>query len=333
MKNASKQPSEIEFLALKMLKGTISSAEKEKLEAWYSANPSEFPVWELKNENKDQLSERLYSSIVSKIEFVQVNPSKSSINYFAIAASIVVVCGIGIFLWLKTFNQAEIVTNLQASSNGAITKIHLPDHSIVWLKGNSRLDYPSKFSDSTRNVILHGEALFEVAKDKKHPFIIKTGNYLARVLGTSFNIKESTETKSFKLTVLTGRVAILSSGSGNRENIKPIIINHGHEYEINGTHNLQSLISAPVAEKVLILNGTEYDMNFENIAFNDVKERVEKKFNVKINTGKNNYSNCFLSADVTDQSLENTLKVISAVINSQYTINKNQIDLTGGGCN
>lgn len=333
MKNADKLPLEIINLAEKLVNGSINAEEKEHLETWYSDNPTEIPTWELKNESKVQLSDRLYQSISSKLEFVPSKRSKSLIRYFAVAASIVIVCGIGIFLWLQTSRQEPIVKNISAFSNGLIKKIHLPDHSIVWLKGNSKLEYPSKFSDSTRNVTLHGEALFEVAKDKKHPFVIKTGNYLARVLGTSFNIKESVKQRSFKLTVLTGKVAIISSNHQNSESAKPIIITHGTEFEVNGAQNSPKLIPAPVAEKVLILNGTEYDMNFENIAFNDVKDRVEKKFNVKINTGKTNYSNCFLSADVTDQSLENTLKVISAVINSQYTINKNQIDLTGGGCN
>lgn len=333
MKNADNLPPEIMNLAKKLVNGTINDEEKEQLEAWYSNHPAKIPTWELKNETKVQLSERLYQSIAFKIELVPSDRSKSLINYFAIAASILLVCCIGIFLWLQTARREPIVKNISAFSNGLITKIHLPDHSIVWLKGNSKLEYPSKFSDSTRNVTLQGEALFEVAKDKTHPFVIKTGNYLARVLGTSFNIKESVENKSFKLTVLTGKVAIVSANRQNSKSGKPIIVTHGTEFEVNRHQKSPKLIAAPVAEKVLILDGTEYDMNFENIAFNDVKNRIEKKFNVKINTGKTNYSNCLLSADVTDQSLENTLKVISAVINAQYTINKNQIDLTGGGCN
>ncbi|WP_316795054.1 FecR family protein [Pedobacter agri] len=332
MKNADKLPSEIINLANKLVNGTINTEEKEQLEAWYLNNATEIPVWELKNENKVQLRERLYQSISSKIEFVPSSRSKSLISFFAVAASIVIACGIGILLWLQTAQHDPIAKNITIVSNGLITKIHLPDHSIVWLKGNSKLEYPNKFSDSTRNVTLYGEALFEVAKDKTHPFVIKTGNYLARVLGTSFNIKESLETNSFKLTVLTGRVAIVSTNNQNNESAQPIIIAHGTEFEITGAKNKPRLMPAPIDEKVMILNGTEYDMNFENVAFSDVKNRVEKKFNVKINTGKTNYSNCFLSADVTDQSLENTLKVISAVVNSQYTINKNQIELIGGGC-
>lgn len=333
MKNANKLPFEIDYLAKKMLNGTISSEEKEYLDLWYSSNPSEFPIWELKNENRDQLGERLYQSILTKIELAPANRPKQLFKYFTLAASILILCSIGIFVWQKTGKQEEVVKNMSAFSNGMIIKIHLPDHSIVWLKGNSKLEYPSKFSDSTRNVTLYGEGLFEVAKDKRHPFIIKTGNYLARVLGTSFNIKESIKSKTFKLTVLTGKVAVSSANHNRNEFSKPIIITHGNEFEVKGSQAKGNLIPAPVAEKVLILNGTEYDMNFENISFNDVKERVEKKFNVKINAGNNNYSNCFLSADVTDQSLENTLKVISAVLNSKYTINKNQINLTGGGCN
>ena len=80
MKNANKLPFEIDYLAKKMLNGTISSEEKEYLDLWYSSNPSEFPIWELKNENRDQLKERLYQSILTKIELAPANRPKQLFN-------------------------------------------------------------------------------------------------------------------------------------------------------------------------------------------------------------------------------------------------------------
>jgi len=331
MKNINELPFEIAILAEKQLKNTITSEEKAKLEAWYDQKVEEVPVWNLNDKDKGQLQARLYQSIHSKIQFKPTRRRLLWKTTVSIAATILVIATAGILVWRNTIDEVKPVSVIHASANGSVTKVYLPDHSLVWLKGNSTLDFPSKFSDSTRNVTLIGEALFEVAKDKAHPFIIKTGNYLTKVLGTSFNINENTVNRSFKLTVLTGQVAVSSTDSKGDQ--KPFLVSHGNQLEISSKQPAPKVLPAAFTERTKILTGTEYDMNFESVAFDEVKQRVEKKFNVKINVGKNDYLNCFISADVTDQSLENTMKVISAVTNSEYSVNKNQIYLNGGGCN
>jgi hypothetical protein len=82
-----------------------------------------------------------------------------------------------------------------------------------------------------------------------------------------------------------------------------------------------------------VVIGTEYPMEFENAGFEEVKKKIEQKFNVQVQAGSENYQNCKLSANVTDQSLENTLKVICAAMGAEYTVTNNIIKITGGGCN
>jgi transmembrane sensor len=330
MKTPQERNSEIETMAEKLLNGTITSEEFEKLEQWYADYP-QYPVsWELTGENTSELRARMLHAINAQIH----QPTKITRLWksLTVAASIIITCSIGIWIWQKKNPALDIVQNVQFSTTGKITKIYLPDHSIVWLKGQSRLEYPSQFTDSTRNVVLHGEALFEVAKDAKHPFIITTGKYITRVLGTSFNINENAPQHTFKLTVLTGKVSIYQA-TQDSETVKPIIVTPGNEYEVTRTTTDSRVVLAPLSQKALLLQGTEYDMSFENASFEEVKSRIGKKFGVRIIADKNNYADCSLSADVTDQSLENTLKVISSVLNlKSYTINANEIRLTGGGC-
>lgn len=52
----------------------------------------------------------------------------------------------------------------------------------------SRLTYPVSFTGSKREVYLTGEALFEVAKDTLHPFIVHTPYGIVEVVGTRFNV-------------------------------------------------------------------------------------------------------------------------------------------------
>ena len=68
-------------------------------------------------------------------------------------------------------------------------KITLSDGSVVWLNANSSFVYPTAFEGKERIVFLEGEAYFKVAKDKQHPFIVKTKYMETQVYGTEFNVK------------------------------------------------------------------------------------------------------------------------------------------------
>ena len=328
----SQNSSEIEDLAEKLLKNTITQEELQRLERWYAELPSNPPVWELADQNKNELQARLFKGIEKRIH----QPAKKGRIWksISVAASLLLIAGFVIWTSQDRDPLPEIVQHIRVASSGKITKVHLPDHSIVWLKGNSRLDYPVRFSDSTRNVTLHGQALFEVAKDPLHPFIIRTSNYVTRVLGTSFNIDENAVRKTFKLTVLTGKVSVFAADDSGFLSAKSVILTPGKEFEAASSAVAPRVIDAEESEKLLILHGTEYDMNFENTRFRDIKARIEKKFNVTILADISLYNNCNISANVTDQSLDNTMKVLKSVLSlNDYEIKNGVIKLTGGGCN
>ncbi|MNI76007.1 fec operon regulator FecR [compost metagenome] len=53
-----------------------------------------------------------------------------------------------------------------------------------------------------------GEAYFEVAKNKKHPFEVLSGNQKVEVLGTHFNINSYSDEPATKTTLLEGSVKV-----------------------------------------------------------------------------------------------------------------------------
>jgi len=55
---------------------------------------------------------------------------------------------------------------------------------------------------------LKGEAYFEISKDKKHPFIVKSRGQELEVLGTHFNVNSYENEPSIKTTLLEGAVMI-----------------------------------------------------------------------------------------------------------------------------
>lgn len=99
--------------------------------------------------------------------------------------------------------------NTIETPKGGEYEVKLPDGTDVWLNAASSLKYPASFAaHKERKVELHGEAYFEVAKDKSHPFIVSTAKQEVKVLGTHFNINSYTDEPSTKTTLLEGSVQL-----------------------------------------------------------------------------------------------------------------------------
>ena len=89
---------------------------------------------------------------------------------------------------------------------GGIYHLVLEDGTTVWLNAATTFKFPSHFTGKKREVYLDGEAFFNVAKDKKHPFIVKSGKHKVKVLGTRFNVCAYTEDDHITTTLKSGKV-------------------------------------------------------------------------------------------------------------------------------
>ena len=75
---------------------------------------------------------------------------------------------------------------------------YLPDSTKVILNSESSLAYKNDFLRH-RNVVLEGEAFFDVAHDRSHPFIVHTEDIEVMVLGTEFNVNTSSTMETVSL--------------------------------------------------------------------------------------------------------------------------------------
>src|SRR5690606_5417426 len=111
-------------------------------------------------------------------------------------------------------------------------QITLPDGTKVWLNAASSLKFPSTFTGlGNRKVELSGEAYFEVAKDKTHPFIVNSTGQEVEVLGTHFNISNYADEGIAKTTLLEGSVRVSLGGR--------------HPELVSGSRNDQGIILKP----------------------------------------------------------------------------------------
>jgi len=98
----------------------------------------------------------------------------------------------------------------------------LSDGTQVWLNSESRLKFPVQFAKNRREVILEGEAFFEVTKNPEAPFIVKTGPMNVEVLGTSFNVSAYKDEANIQTTLVEGKVRVSSTfGQSQEQVLKP----------------------------------------------------------------------------------------------------------------
>ncbi|MBP4139057.1 FecR family protein [Flavobacterium geliluteum] len=122
---------------------------------------------------------------------------------YMVAASILFLIGLGFYFKPNVANEKQLTFR----TSDVPKSIQLSDGSKIYLAANSSFQYPEKFSGDQRRVsLLEGNAFFEVAKDKKHPFIISSGELQTKVLGTSFHIQLSKS--KCEVIVVTGKVNV-----------------------------------------------------------------------------------------------------------------------------
>ena len=107
---------------------------------------------------------------------------------------------------LDVIEGAALVSETQP---GLRSTVFLSDGTRVDLNSGSRISYPAIFYDGERRVQLQGEALFDVAKDPEHPFIVETFSYDVKVLGTRFDVVADEEQGEFSVALLEGSVQLL----------------------------------------------------------------------------------------------------------------------------
>lgn len=99
--------------------------------------------------------------------------------------------------------------NTISTAKGETYQLRLPDGTAVWLNSASSLTYDATLHKSgIRSVKLDGEAYFQVAKDKLHPFVVETGKQRIEVLGTHFNVSAYSDETTTKTTLLEGSVRL-----------------------------------------------------------------------------------------------------------------------------
>jgi ferric-dicitrate binding protein FerR (iron transport regulator) len=193
--------------------------------------------------------------------------------------------------------------------HGAVT---LSDGSRITINGGSTLYFPEKFDDSARIVYMEeGEAYFEIAKDEKHPFIVRSRELNVKVLGTSFTVRDYKDEATASVNVNSGKIGlkglVLSAGMGLTAD------------KNNGTF---------IREEIDTANTTAWirgELIFQDAGLQQVLQVLQHKYAVRFDVKDSTLLKRKYTATFRNNTIANIMQQLKLMSSFQYTITDNQI--------
>ncbi|MEL7586869.1 MAG: FecR domain-containing protein [Prolixibacteraceae bacterium] len=176
------------------------------------------------------------------------------------------------------FSRTEAI-NKVIIPYGKKSIIQLSDGTMVWLNAGSQLVYPSAFIRDKREVVLIGEAYFDVVENPDKPFIVKTSGLAVTVLGTKFDVSAYPEDKFVETVLESGSVSLEVTGNKLFNRNKRVLLKPNQKGTLNREDGEMSLMAVDVSQYTSWKDGM---LKVEREDLIRVLKKVERYYNVRI---------------------------------------------------
>jgi len=290
-------------LLYRFFDGTATIEEEESVRNWIESSDDNYADFLRERKTYDAL----LLSTPSKISRQSFHQHLTPWILSTVASIALLVIATGLFFYAESSKLQQYNTIIVPP--GQRINVLLSDNTNVWLNANTTFRYPSKFARKNREVFLDGEAWFDVSKNKKKPFIVKTDQGEVRVTGTTFNLEAYSEYKNFVTSLFEGSVDIYQN------NAKLATLKPNQKGMLQNDRYFISTIDN--TDKYLWRDGL---IAFDNMKLEDILFELEKYFDIQIeiNTKKlpqHRYTGKFRQADGVDYAL----RVLQKSIHFSYS--------------
>ena len=272
----------------------------------------------------------------------------------AAAAAVIFLLSIGGYLAYQSIihNGSNPVYTEYYVPFGSRSEVSLPDGSAVWLNAGSKLSFNQHFSRKNRDIMLEGEAYFDVKKGKI-PFYVMVTGATVKVLGTAFNVKAYPDEKIIETTVTRGIVQVYDN-PGNSTEATRIVLHANQKVSIikstvNPSLNTDAVTrlrsdSHPAATITQSqVESYKVDRNIVPEIYTSWKDqrwiiereellslavKLERRYNVKFVFKDEALKHYVFSGILKDETLEQVMEAIKLTAPIQYQINQKQVILS-----
>jgi ferric-dicitrate binding protein FerR (iron transport regulator) len=269
--------------------------------------------------NLDHILYRIHYDINTRLS-ARNRWSFDNIIKWTLRIAVVIILPLAILAGIHLYNEShlqkkEAWVEIKAPA-WTRAQFSLPDGTTGWLNGNSSLKYSGNFN-SDRQVTLSGEAFFDVFKDTKRPFIVKTNEVSASVLGTRFNIASYENENKVELVLEEGKLVLNDKELKKSYTMKPndLVI---YDKSLKDFSN-------EVVQPQKYTSWTEGKLVFRNDPLDVVARRLERWYNIDVELNASSTEDFRWRATFVDVSLEEVLNLLKRSLPINYRIEKRDL--------
>lgn len=337
---------DIHTLLQRYQRGECTPAEARVVDQWYELLNHDQPALDLTPAEQAEVRASLWRQIeASTLQSEDLSPPAAMrrpwyarAGRWAAAAGLAAVIGAGAQHYLlrpAAVPPAAAVAAHPASGWQHYTNttaqpytVRLADGTTVRVSPGGQLKYPGRFAAQHRTVYLQGDAFFEVAHDKAHPFRVYTRQLVTTVLGTSFWVQAPQTQAPVVVKVRTGRVQVqpLASTSAVTEPAALVLLPNQQAVYSPERHALaRELVAEPVQVAA-------QSFAFDDRPVTEVLAALEKAYGVHIVYDAPALAGCSVTLHLPEVSLYDKLDVLCKTLGATYAKSDTQILFRSPGC-
>ena len=290
-------------------------------EIWFSAVSREAAsVYD-----KDKAFENFRNRVESQKEIQSTSRRGFSLSaLWRYAAVVAIIIAVGcISYWQGEVNVKDTFADISVEAPlGSKTKLYLPDGTLVWLNAGSRMTYSQGFGVDNRKVELEGEGYFEVKRNEKIPFFVKTKDLQLQVLGTKFNFRDYPEDHEVVVSLLEGKVGLNNLLREEKE----AVLSPDERAVLNKANGLLTVESVTASNPSQWTDGYLF---FDEELLPDIAKELERSYNVKIHIANDSLKTFRFYGNFVrrEQNIQEVLEALASTEKMQYKIEERNITI------
>ena len=290
-------------------------------EIWFSAVSREAAsVYD-----KDKAFENFRNRVESQKEIQSTSRRGFSLSaLWRYAAVVAIIIAVGcISYWQGEVNVKDTFADISVEAPlGSKTKLYLPDGTLVWLNAGSRMTYSQGFGVDNRKVELEGEGYFEVKRNEKIPFFVKTKDLQLQVLGTKFNFRDYPEDHEVVVSLLEGKVGLNNLLREEKE----AVLSPAERAVLNKANGLLTVESVTASNASQWTDGYLF---FDEELLPDIAKELERSYNVKIHIANDSLKTFRFYGNFVrrEQNIQEVLEALASTEKMHYKIEERNITI------
>ena len=258
------------------------------------------------------------------IPMLTVSKFRSSVwrQVAAVAAIVILTIGGTIGIWQISSSLKPETYFVCETPYGEKSKVVLSDGTVVWLNAGSTLKYSNKFNTANRKVELNGEGYFEVRRNEKLPFFVKTKDLQLQVLGTKFNFRDYPEDHEVVVSLLEGKVGLNNLLREEKE----AVLSPDERAVLNKANGLLTVESVTASNASQWTDGYLF---FDEELLPDIAKELERSYNVKIHIANDSLKTFRFYGNFVrrEQNIQEVLEALASTEKMQYKIEERNITI------